>query len=199
MKSAALTGIRKFELKDGPLPRLENETDVLLRIKAVGICRSDIHYFLNDRVGDQIVLYPWILGHECAAVVEEVGIRVSKVKPGNRVAVDPALACGRCDQCLFSRPHTCRELCFLGYPGYREGSLSEFIVVPETNCYPILDTMTLTQAALAESLAIDLIADRLVDVNFMATHFFRLEEAQKAFDLVSKYRDGVIKAIIVID
>jgi L-iditol 2-dehydrogenase len=87
-------------------------------------------------------------------VIEEVGPAARRLKPGDRVAVDPAMSCGECDQCLSGRPHTCRKLRFLGCPGQAEGCLSELIVMPENCCYPIRDSMTLDQAALSEPLAI---------------------------------------------
>lgn len=163
MKSAVLTGIRKFELQDIPVPDLKSDTDVLIKVGAVGVCGSDLHYYLSDRVGDQAVQYPWTLGHECAGVVEETGKKVMKVKPGDLAAIDPALPCGGCDQCLEQRPHTCRNLFFLGYPGQSQGCLAEFLVVPEGNCHPIPAGMTVTEAALAEPLSIGVYAVGFLD------------------------------------
>jgi len=163
MKSVVLTGVRKFELRDSPTPNLESDADVLIKVGAVGLCGSDVHYYLKDRVGDQTVCYPWILGHECAGVIQEVGGIVTKMKPGDRVAVDPAFSCGRCDQCVGGRPHTCRNLRFLGYPGQLMGGLSEFIVVPEANCHLIPDNMTMTQAALVEPLSIGIYSVGFLD------------------------------------
>jgi L-iditol 2-dehydrogenase len=163
MKSVVLTGVRKFELREFPTPDLENEAGVLIKVGAVGLCGSDVHYYLRDRVGDQTVSYPWILGHECAGVIQEVGGNVEKVKPGDRVAVDPAFSCGRCDQCVAGRPHTCRNLRFLGYPGQLKGCLSEFICVPEANCHLIPDNMTMTQAALVEPLSIGIYSVGFLD------------------------------------
>ena len=117
MKSAVLTGIRKIEVREVPDPQLRNETDVLLKIGVVGLCGTDIHYYLAERIGNQVVQYPFTVGHECAAVVGKVGSGVIRVKPGDRVTIDPAVSCGKCDQCLAGRPNTCRNLLFLGFPG----------------------------------------------------------------------------------
>lgn len=163
MKAAVLTGIRKIEVREVPDPQLRNETDVLLKIGVAGLCGSDIHYYIAERIGDQVVQYPFTPGHECAAVVEKVGSSVRRVKPGDRVAIDPAVSCGKCDQCLEGRPNTCRNLLFLGFPGQLQGCLSEFIVMSEENCYTINEEMTLMQGALVEPLSIGIYAVKLLD------------------------------------
>lgn len=163
MKSAVLTGIRKIEVREVPNLQLRNEKDVLLKIDVVGLCGSDIHYYLMERIGSQVVQYPFTPGHECAAVVEKVGSAVVRVKPGDRVAIDPAVSCGKCDQCQAGRPNTCRNLLFLGFPGQLQGCLSEFIVMPEENCYPIDEQITQRQSALVEPLSIGVYAVKLLD------------------------------------
>ena len=102
--------------------------------------------------------YPFRVGHEFAGVVEKVGSEVEKIKPGDRVAIDPAISCWNCDQCDAGRPHTCRNLRFLGCPGQAEGCMSEFIVMPEESCYPISDAISFEQAAFSEPLSIGLYA-----------------------------------------
>ncbi len=163
MKCAVLTGIRKIEVREVPDPQLRNETDVLLKIGVVGLCGSDIHYYLAKQTSNQVVQYPFTVGHECAAVVEKVGSAVIRVKPGDRVAIDPAVSCRKCDQCLAGRPNTCRNLLFLGFPGQLQGCLSEFIVMSEENCYAINEEMTLRQGALVEPLSIGVYAVKLLD------------------------------------
>jgi L-iditol 2-dehydrogenase len=137
---------------------------VLLRIDRVGVCGSDVHYYLDGRIGDQALQYPATVGHECAGTVAEVGAAVERLAPGSRVAVDPAMVCGECDQCRCGRVNTCRTLQFMGCPGEALGALAEYRVVPAANCLPIPDTMTLDQAALIEPLSIGLHAVRLADV-----------------------------------
>lgn len=158
MKAALLTDIKQIELRDIPEPALINDTDVLIQVSVVGVCGSDVHYYDRGRIGDQVVEYPFAVGHEFAGVVEQTGNEVSRVKPGDRVAVDPAMPCGKCDQCLQGRPHTCRNNRFLGCPGQAEGSLLERIVMPEESCYPLQENMTLEEGALSEPLSIGLYA-----------------------------------------
>ena len=154
MKSFRLTGINKMELITVPDPQILSETDVLIRMKTVGVCGSDIHYYKTGQIGSQIVEYPFTIGHEGAGVVEKVGGKVSRIKPGNIVAIDPAMPCYECDQCINERTHTCRKLRFLGNPGQAEGCLSEFIEMPEKSLFPVSDSVGFDGAALSEPLSI---------------------------------------------
>ena len=153
-----LTGIRQMEVKEVPTPAIVNDKDVLIRMKTLGVCGSDIHYYVNGKIGSQVVEYPFTVGHEGAGLVEAVGKAVTRVKPGDRIAIEPAMPCWECDQCRAGRPHTCRNLRFLGCPGQAEGSLSEFIVMPESSCFPIPGSMSYDQAAISEPLAIGVYA-----------------------------------------
>jgi len=154
MKAVLLTGIRKFAVREVHKPAIINRQDVLIRIKMVGVCGSDIHYYTTSRIGNQIIEYPFIVGHEAAGIVEDIGKEVTRIRSGQRIAIDPTLYCGHCDQCQKGRKNTCRNLKFLGTPQQLGGALCEYIVLPETCCYPISDTMTLEQAVLTEPLAV---------------------------------------------
>jgi len=154
MKAALLTGIRQIELREVPDPEISKDFDVLIRVGAVGVCGSDIHYYSEGRIGDQVVPYPFIVGHESAGTVEKVGPAVRRLKPGDRVAVDPAIVCGTCDQCLSGRPNTCRRLLYLGTPNQLSGALCERIVMPEKNCFVLPAELTLEDGVLVEPLSI---------------------------------------------
>ncbi len=158
MKAMKLTGIRQMELMDTKRPVISKNNDVLVKMKVVGICGSDVHYYTMGKIGSQVVSYPFAVGHECAGIVEETGGKVSHVKPGDRIAIEPAMPCFECDQCKAGRENTCRRLKFLGCPGQAEGCLSEYIVIPETSCIPLPDRMTFDEAAISEPLAIGLYA-----------------------------------------
>ncbi len=158
MKAMMLTGIRQMELKEVSTPAILNDRDVLIKMKTLGVCGSDIHYYVSGKIGSQVVQYPFTVGHEGAGEVEAIGKGVSLVQPGDRIAIEPAMPCWECDQCQEGRPHTCRNLRFLGCPGQAEGSLSEYIVMPETSCFKIPDKMSYDEAAISEPLAIGLYA-----------------------------------------
>jgi L-iditol 2-dehydrogenase len=158
MKAAFLTGVQTIEIREIPTPRLVRDDDVLVRSRAVGVCGSELHYYLSDRVGGDNVIYPFIPGHECAGIVEDVGKAVTRIKPGDTVVIEPAVSCGTCDQCRTGRPHTCRKLLFLGHYGELTGGMAEFARAPERNCVPLPGRMTAVQGALAEPLSIALYA-----------------------------------------
>jgi len=154
MKAVVLTGIRQMELADVSEPTITKEDDVLLKVEAVGVCGSDVHYYETGRIGSQIINYPFIIGHECSATVKAVGKAVTKVKAGDEVVVEPAVSCNECDQCRQGRENTCRNLRFLGTPGQGDGCLCEYIVMPQNSCFPTKGTITLEQGVLCEPLAI---------------------------------------------
>jgi L-iditol 2-dehydrogenase len=85
----------------------------------------------------------------------------SRVKPGDRVVVEPAISCGKCDQCLAGRRNTCRNVSFISAPDQADGCLAEYIVMPEENCYPVKPATSFEQAALVEPLSIGLYSTRL--------------------------------------
>ena len=163
MKAARLTGIRQFEITDVPMPKLRPDW-VLVRMHSVGVCGSDIHYYSEGKIGDQIVKYPFSVGHECAGVVEEVGKGVRKLKTGMRVTIDPAMPCGKCYLCKMGQENICLDMKFLGCPGQAEGSLSEYIAMPEENCLPIPGSMTLDEAVMTEPLSIAIHAAQLSNI-----------------------------------
>lgn len=158
MKSFRLTGLREMALLDTPDPRIQQPTDVLIKLGAVGVCGSDIHYYTTGRIGCQVVQYPFTVGHECAGTVVEVGSAVTRLRAGDRVAIEPAVSCGQCDQCRSGRENTCRQLTFLGCPGQAEGSLCEYLVMPEQSCFPFADHLSMAEATISEPLAIGIYA-----------------------------------------
>ena len=158
MKAMVLTGIRQMEMRDWPDPMIQEGHDVKIKLERVGVCGSDIHYYRTGKIGSQVVEFPFPVGHESGGTVVEVGDQVAKVRPGDRIAIEPAISCGKCDQCIAGRPNTCRNTRFLGCPGQVEGCLTEYVVMPEENCFPIPDTMSFDEAAISEPLAIGLYA-----------------------------------------
>ncbi len=158
MKAIALTELRKMELVERPAPQIRRPSDVLLKLEATGVCGSDVHYYATGRIGSQVVKFPFVVGHECAARVIETGKDVTRVKEGDLVAIDPAMPCHTCDQCKLGRENTCRNMKFLGCPGQAEGCLTEYIVMPADTLFPVTGKITAEQAALVEPLSIGVYA-----------------------------------------
>jgi L-iditol 2-dehydrogenase len=169
MKAAFLTRLRTIEIGEAPEPQLTGPRDVLLRVDAVGVCGSDVHYYRTGRIGTAVVKYPFVMGHEFAGTVEQIGPEVRKLQAGQRVAVDPLVACSHCDQCRAGRPNTCRNQRFMGQPGELAGSLAEYMVLPEDCCYPIPESMTAGQAAMVEPLSIGVHSQRLAQMEAGST------------------------------
>ena len=161
MKAAYLTAPRRIETREAPPPAPGAPQDVVVRIDAVGVCGSDIHYYTQGGIGAQRVEYPWIMGHECAGTVLEPAPGVPHLRAGDRVAIDPLMACGECDQCLAGRRHTCRYQKFLGVPGQTPGALTERILLPADCCFPVPATMSMPQAVMVEPFSVALHAVRL--------------------------------------
>lgn len=161
MKIVQLTGIRQFAIAEEPEPTLQEPDQVLLKILRVGICGSDIHYYLEGAIGEQIIDFPFTIGHEFSGVVAGMGEGVTNVEEGDLVAAEPAVSCMQCDQCLAGRPHTCRELQFIGAPGQLDGAMKEYISLPARNCYPVPGDMSPEDACLVEPLSIGCYAVQL--------------------------------------
>jgi L-iditol 2-dehydrogenase len=158
MKAMMLTGIRKMEIQDVPDPEITRPLDVKIKMLVLGICGSDIHYYTQGQIGSQKVEYPFPVGHEGAGIVIETGSGVTRVKTGDKIAIEPAMPCWECDQCLTGRHHTCRKLKFLGCPGQADGCLTEYIVMPETSCFPLTENLTPDHGSISEPMAIGIYA-----------------------------------------
>ncbi len=131
--------------------------DVLVRVGAGGLCGSDIHYYWEGGIGSIRVNQPIILGHEFAGTVEAVGAEVTKVHPGERVAINPSHPCGKCKFCLAGEQQHCLEMQFLGSAlrnPHTQGGFRDFIVVNELQCEPVGNEVSLGEAACTEPLAV---------------------------------------------
>jgi L-iditol 2-dehydrogenase len=152
MRAARLYKSLDIRIDDIKVPPVM-EDEVLVRVKSVGICRSDIHYYHDGRIGDVVITEPLVLGHEFAGEIVEVGKLVEKVKPGDRVAVDPALSCGACEMCQNDNPNLCPTVKFCGTPPIN-GALSEFFVANEKQLFKIPFNMTYDEGAMLEPLGV---------------------------------------------
>ena len=151
-------GAHDLRLEDDAVAEL-GATDVELRLGAGGICGSDLHYYQHGRVGAFVVREPLIPGHEASGVVARIGLKVSRVKVGDKVAINPSHACGQCNYCLGGRFNLCRNMRFLGsasvFP-HVQGMFSERFVMGERQLTPIPEDISLGELACAEPLSIGL-------------------------------------------
>ena len=139
----------KFEVKEmsfGPL----GPGEVLLKVHACGVCGTDVHIYHGEE-GSAAVTPPVVLGHELSGVVEKIGPGVSLCAPGDHVAVDPNIYCGKCRPCRMGRKQNCRELYAIGVN--TNGGFAEYCVVPQQQCIVLDKSTDLDVAAMMEPLA----------------------------------------------
>lgn len=153
-KTFYMTDLEKIEVGEAPMPQVGPD-DVMIKVQSVGVCGSDLHYYSKGSIGDFVVEYPFILGHEAAGVVAEVGANVTSLKVGDRVCMEPGVPCMKCEECLSGHYNLCRDVRFWATPPY-DGVLSEYITHPAAFTFKIPDNMSFTEGALVEPLAIGL-------------------------------------------
>ena len=133
--------------------------EVLLKLGAGGICGSDLHYFFEGRNGSFVVREPLIPGHEASGIVAAIGPGVTRVAVGDKVAISPSHACGRCSFCRQGREQLCENMRFLGsasvFP-HVQGMFRDYFVMAERQCYPVEADVSLGELAFAEPLAVGL-------------------------------------------
>lgn len=153
-KTFYMTALEKMEAREAPMPKVGAD-DVLIKIQSVGVCGSDLHYYSKGSIGDFVVEFPFILGHECAGVIEDVGENVTTLKKGDRVCMEPGVPCMKCEECLTGHYNLCKDVRFWATPPY-DGVLSEYVSHPAAFTFKIPDNMSFTEGALVEPLAIGL-------------------------------------------
>jgi L-idonate 5-dehydrogenase len=162
MIAAVLHEPKKIVIEEQELPKLL-PGQVLVRVRAGGICGSDLSYYFKGKSGDFALREPFVLGHEVAGEVAEVGEGVGGLNVGGRVAVNPGLACGVCRFCFKGMPNHCLNMRFMGsastFP-HMQGTYREVIAVAAQQCIPVPDSLDFAQASMAEPLAVVLHALR---------------------------------------
>ncbi|WP_309570272.1 NAD(P)-dependent alcohol dehydrogenase [Deinococcus sp.] len=161
-RTSVLTGHRTlgWEQREvaSPGPR-----EVRVQVSRIGVCGSDVHYFTHGRIGNFIVEGPLVLGHEVSGVVDAVGEGVTRVKPGDRVALEPGVPCRRCTYCKTGAYNLCPDMTFMATPPV-DGALSEYVVWPDDFVFPVPSSVSDDAAALLEPLAVGIWAARKGDV-----------------------------------
>ena len=154
MRVARVIGPHEIRLDEAPVP-LPASGEVLVRIRAVGICGSDLQYYANGQIGGHRLPAGHILGHEVAGVVEALGPGTQGPSPGTPVVVDPAIPCGKCRYCVAGHPNLCKNLRFFGSPP-TDGALREYLTHPSHLVLPLPSGVTLTVGAVSEALGVAL-------------------------------------------
>jgi L-iditol 2-dehydrogenase len=163
MKALLLKQYMELEYTDLPAPQIGPE-EVLVRVRAVGICGSDVHG-LDGSTGRRIP--PLVMGHEAAGVISEVGSAVTEWKPGDRVTFDSTVSCGKCHFCRAGKVNLCENRQVLGVScgDYRRnGAFAEYVAVPQNILYRLPDSLPFEYAAMIEAVSIAVHAVNLTPI-----------------------------------
>lgn len=158
MRAAVLHGIEKLVIEERPVPR-PGAGQVLVRVAAVGVCGSDVHYYEHGRIGNFVMEQPMVLGHESSGVIVSVGEGVGTDRVGQRVSIEPGVPDLSCSECLAGRYNLCPAMRFFATPPV-DGSLAEYVVVHEAFAHPVPDQLSDDAAALLEPLSVGVWANR---------------------------------------
>ncbi|MGL5115515.1 MAG: L-idonate 5-dehydrogenase [Beijerinckiaceae bacterium] len=156
MRAVVIHAAHDLRIEEREVPAIDDH-QVLVRIRAGGICGSDLHYYHHGGFGVVRVRHPMALGHEIAGVVDKVGAAVTGLAPGVRVAVNPSRACGECVYCRKGMRQHCMDMRFMGSAmrmPHVEGGFREFVAVDASQAVTIADSLSFGEAAMAEPLAV---------------------------------------------
>jgi len=155
MKSApvaVMVRLGEIEIEERPVPE-PGPGQVLVEVSAVGVCGSDVHWFTEGRIGEIVVNGPLVLGHEAAGVVRALGPGVSRLSPGQRVALEPGVPCRRCRACRSGHYNLCPDIRFFATPPV-DGAFARYVVHDEDFAHPLPDHVSDDAGALLEPLSV---------------------------------------------
>jgi L-iditol 2-dehydrogenase len=158
MRAAVLLGAGQVRLEERSAPQ-PGPGEVLVDVRSVGVCGSDVHYYEHGRIGHFVVDAPLVLGHEAAGVITALGDGVSGLRVGQRVSVEPGVPDRSCPQCLAGRYNLCPDMRFFATPPI-DGAFAEQVVVHQAFAHPVPDSMSDDAAALLEPLSVGIWACR---------------------------------------
>ena len=158
---ARLVAVGRLEVHEEPAP-VPGPGEVLVRVEAVGLCGSDLHWYADGGIGDAQLAAPLVLGHEVAGVV------ASGLREGQRVALDPAVPCGRCEVCRTGHRNLCPTVRFAGH-GSVDGGLRELVAWPDAQLHDLPDGITAAEGTVLEPLGVALHAVDLAHVRLGAS------------------------------
>ncbi len=156
--AAVLHGVGDLRVGPHPMPAVGPQ-EVLVEIRSVGVCGSDVHYYEHGRIGDFLVREPLVLGHESAGVVVDRGAEATRHPVGQRVALEPGVPCGRCRECRAGRYNLCPDVRFFATPPI-DGALARYVAIHQDFAYPIPDQLSDDAGALIEPLSVAVWANR---------------------------------------
>jgi len=152
--AAVLYGIGDVRIEERPVP-VPGPAEVLVEVRSVGVCGSDVHYFEEGRIGDFVVRAPLVLGHETSGVVVGRGERAGRHPLGQRVALEPGVPCSRCRECREGHYNLCADVVFFATPPV-DGTLTRYVCIDEDFAHALPDEISDDAGALVEPLSVGL-------------------------------------------
>lgn len=156
--SAVLYAPHDLRVEDRPVPE-PGPHEVLVHVRAIGICGSDVHYYEHGRIGKYVVEQPMVIGHESAGTIVAVGTEVDPARIGELVALEPGVPCRHCEQCLAGRYNLCPDVVFFATPPV-DGSIASYVTIDEHFAHTAPEGLSFEQAAMAEPISVGVWAAR---------------------------------------
>ncbi len=150
--AVVLRSIGDLKIEERPMP-VPGAGDVLIAVRSVGVCGSDVHYWHKRRIGDFVVRGPLILGHEAAGIVESIGPGVAHLKPGDLVSMEPGVPCRACAACKTGRYNLCPDVRFMATPP-DDGAFIRYLAHPADFCFKLPENVSLDEGAMFEPLSV---------------------------------------------
>lgn len=162
MRASFLNKAHEMVIREIDVPQIDVD-QVLVKVESVGVCGSDVHYYLHGKIGPYVVEQPLILGHELSGVITQVGSGVDEKRIGERVAIEPQRACDQCVQCRAGRYNLCPEMEFYATPPV-DGAFCEFVKIQSKFAYAIPENVSFDAAALIEPMSVCIWAAQKADI-----------------------------------
>jgi L-iditol 2-dehydrogenase len=155
-KCFVMVGPNEFKEEIRQTPALE-DNEILVKIEYCGICGSDVHLFQTGVLGVFNFTSPMVLGHESAGTIVEAGKKVTHLSVGDRVALEPGVACGKCSHCKEGNYNLCQDVVFMATPPY-DGAFMQYVKFPADMAFKLPNNVSCKEGALVEPLAVGLYA-----------------------------------------
>ncbi len=160
MKVCAMIGKRQLEWQEWDIPKpLKGELQI--KLEYVGICGSDLHFYSDGRLANWVPDGPLVLGHEPGGIVTEIGEGVEGFQIGDRVAIEPGVPCGECEDCRKGHYNLCKHVRFMAIPKEKDGVFAEYCTHSASMCYKLPENVDTMEGALMEPLAVGMHACEL--------------------------------------
>lgn len=156
MAASVLKSVKTVVMEERPVP-VPAPDEVLIKVLSVGVCGSDVHYYLHGRIGDYVVDSPLVLGHEACGRIVAVGSKVDPARVGERVAIEPQRPCRTCEFCRAGQYNLCPKMEFYATPPI-DGAFCEYVTIQDDFAYAVPDSISDHAAALMEPLSVGIAA-----------------------------------------